>query len=314
VAAMDPSKEDINLHFDIDKTEKGVLGRGHFAVVRRSKDKKTGEMVAVKHIDKSLVERDETLQREIKILSETDHPRIVKLRGLYDSPDTLYIVMDLMEGGELYDEIIRRETFTEKEASYVTKQLLEALVYLHGKGFVHRDLKLENLLLKTRNALDIKVADFGLSRHINPGSRANTACGTPFYVAPDILLADSSFGYGPPVDMWAVGVILYILLSGRLPFSGGDADDDDEALFTNILEAKLVWKRPQFDVVSDIAKDLIAHLIVAEPSQRYTAEEALNHAFIKNNNSDSSLNNASGLKKVYNQVKRDKEQTGVRTK
>jgi len=302
----------IDQHYDIDKTEKGVLGRGHFAVVRRAKDKKTGESVAVKHVDKSMVERDETLQREIKILSMTDHPRIVKLRGIFDSPEILFIVMDLMEGGELYDEIIKRETFTEKEASYVTKQLLEALVYLHGKGFVHRDLKLENLLLTSKNSLDIKVADFGLSRHINPGSRANTACGTPFYVAPDILLADSSFGYGPPVDMWAVGVILYILLSGRLPFSGGDGDDDDEALFTNILEAKLVWKKPQFDVVSDIAKDLISHLITADPSQRFTAEEALNHAFIKNNNSDNALKNIAGLKKVNAQVQRDKEQTGVR--
>jgi len=242
----------------------------------------------------------------------TDHPRIVKLRGIFDSPDTLFIAMDLMEGGELYDEIIRRETFTEKEASYVTSQLLEALVYLHGKGFVHRDLKLENLLLKSHNSLDIKVADFGLSRHINPGSRANTACGTPFYVAPDILLADTSFGYGPPVDMWAVGVILYILLSGRLPFSGGDGDDDDEALFTNILEAKLVWKKPQFDVVSDEAKNLISQLITADPADRLTAEQALNHPFIKNNNTDSPLNNLAGLKKVTAQIQRDKEQTGVR--
>jgi len=304
--------QDVNDFFDIDTTDGGVLGRGHFAVVRRAKDKKTGEVVAVKHIDKSLVERDETLQREIKILSMTDHPRIVKLRGIFDSPDTLYIAMDLMEGGELYDEIIRRETFTEKEASYVTSQLLEALVYLHGKGFVHRDLKLENLLLKSHNSLDIKVADFGLSRHINPGSRANTACGTPFYVAPDILLADTSFGYGPPVDMWAVGVILYILLSGRLPFSGGDGDDDDEALFTNILEAKLVWKKPQFDVVSDEAKNLISQLITADPSERLTAEQALNHPFIKNNNTQNPLNNLAGLKKVSDQIHRDKEQTGVR--
>jgi len=189
---------------------------------------------------------------------------------------------------------------------------LEALAYLHDKGFVHRDLKLENLLLCSKNTLDIKVADFGLSRHINPGSRANTACGTPFYVAPDILLADNSFGYGPEVDMWAVGVILYILLSGRLPFSGGDADDDDEALFQNILEANLVWKKPQFDVVSDTAKDLISKLIVAEPSARWSAKQALEHPFILDNNNEVVLNNIQGVKKVKAQIQRDKEQTGVR--
>jgi len=305
---------DVNDFYLIDQTEKGVLGRGHFAVVRRAVDKKTGEMVAVKHIDKSMVERDETLEREIQILSVTDHPRIVKLRGIFDSPDTMYIVMDLMEGGELYDEIIRRETFTEKEASYVLQQLLEALDYLHDKGFVHRDLKLENLLLCSKGSLDIKVADFGLSRHINPDSKAQTACGTPFYVAPDILLADNNFGYGPAVDMWAVGVILYILLSGRLPFSGGDQDDNDEALFTNILEAKLVWKKPQFDVVSDVAKDLISHLIVADPNLRFSAKQALEHPFIKNNTSTHTLNNIQGVKNVKAQVHRDKQATGVRDK
>jgi len=306
------SQKKVTDDYIIDDTEKGVLGRGHFAVVRRGICKKTGESVAVKHIDKSMVERDETLENEIKIMSVTKHPRIVELRGIYDSPDTLFIVMDLLEGGELYDEIIRREVFTEKEASYVLKQLLEALAYLHDKGFVHRDLKLENLLLCSKNTLDIKVADFGLSRHINPGSRANTACGTPFYVAPDILLADNSFGYGPEVDMWAVGVILYILLSGRLPFSGGDADDDDEALFQNILEANLVWKKPQFDVVSDTAKDLISKLIVAEPSARWSAKQALEHPFIKDNNNEVVLNNIQGVKKVKAQIQRDKEQTGVR--
>jgi serine/threonine protein kinase len=303
---------DINDHFLIDQTEKGVLGRGHFAVVRRAVDKKTGELVAVKHIDKSMVERDETLEREIEILSVTDHPRIVKLRGIFDAPETMCIVMDLLEGGELYDEIIRRETFTEKEASYVLKQLLEALDYLHEKGFVHRDLKLENLLLVSKGSLDIKVADFGLSRHINPDSKAQTACGTPFYVAPDILLADNNFGYGPAVDMWAVGVILYILLSGRLPFSGGDQDDNDEALFTNILEAKLVWKKPQFDVVSDVAKDLISHLIVADPNLRFSAKVALQHPFITDNNSTKSLDNIQGVKNVKAQVQRDKEATGVK--
>jgi len=304
---------DVNDFYDIDESELGVLGRGHFAVVRRAVCKKTGEVVAVKQIDKSKVERDETIENEIKILRETDHPRIVKLHAVYNSPEILSIVMDLMEGGELYDEIINRETFTEKEAAYVLAQLLEALVYLHAKGFVHRDLKLENLLLVSKNSLDIRVADFGLSRHLDPDSRAQTACGTPFYVAPDILLADDDTGgYTEAVDMWAVGVVLYILLSGRLPFSGGTGDDDnDEALFQNILEAKLLWKSPQFDVVSDAAKDLISKLLVAAPEKRLTARQALAHPWITQNNPQR-LVNREAFKNVKQKIIDDKQATGVK--
>jgi len=126
----------------------------------------------------------------------------------------------------------------------------------------------------------------------------HTACGTPFYVAPDILMAadDDDAGYGPPVDMWAVGVLLYILLSGRLPFSG----DEDDELFKNILEAKIVWKTPQFDTVSQDAKDLITHLIKVNPEERYTATQALKHPFIVNNNNSAPLHSsvAEGLKQV----------------
>jgi len=309
-------KGDVHDFYDIDNTEDGVLGRGHFAVVRRAVCKKTGDTVACKEIDKSKVERDETIENEIKILRETDHPRIVKMRGVYNSKDSLFIVMDLMSGGELYDEIINRETFTETEAAYVILQLLEALVYLHAKGFVHRDLKLENLLLVSKNSLEIRVADFGLSRHLDPDSRANTACGTPFYVAPDILLADDDTGgYTEAVDQWAVGVILYILLSGRLPFSGGNDEDNDEALFANILEAKLVWKSPQFDVVSDSAKDLISKLLVAEPEKRLTAAQALVHPWVTQNNATQrALSNREAFKKVKESIMRDKAAAGVQGK
>jgi len=124
----------------------------------------------------------------------------------------------------------------------------------------------------------VKLADFGLSK-LFTGASLKTACGTPFYVAPDILLATDDSGYGPEVDMWAVGVLIYILLSGRLPFSG----DDDEELFKNILEGDLVWKSPQFDNVSGEAKDLISHLIVVDPTVRYSAKVALTHPWISSN-------------------------------
>eukprot|EP01126_Amoeba_proteus_P051869 TRINITY_DN6226_c0_g2_i2.p1 TRINITY_DN6226_c0_g2~~TRINITY_DN6226_c0_g2_i2.p1 ORF type:complete len:230 (-),score=45.27 TRINITY_DN6226_c0_g2_i2:207-896(-) len=198
------------------------------------------------------------------------------MHAIFDTPDELFIVMELMKGGELYEEIIARSNFTEQEAAVILKQLLEALVYLHNKGIVHRDLKLENLLLANPGELTVKLADFGLSK-LFCGSAMHTACGTPFYVAPDILMATDETGYGPAVDMWAAGVLLYILLSGRLPFSG----DSDEELFQNILDGDLVWKSPQFDEVSAEAKDLISHLIVVETSERFTAQQALNHPFIK---------------------------------
>jgi len=281
-----------------------VLGQGYFAVVKVGIDKLTGERVAIKIVNKELVEREETLNNEIEILSKVDHPNIVRMHAIFDTSESLFIVMELMEGGELYEEIIQRSSFTEAEAAVIVKQLLEALVYLHHKQIVHRDLKLENLLLAKKGELIVKLADFGLSRLFKPGAEMHTACGTPFYVAPDILLATDESGYGPNVDMWAVGVLLYILLSGRLPFSG----DSDEELFKAIMEGDLVWKSPQFDEVSAEAKDLISHLIVVDTSKRYSAADALKHSFITNNNTKPLHNTfMSGLKEVSSLKKKEKK-------
>jgi len=210
---------------------------------------------------------------EIEILKAINHPHIVPMFAIFDTDKTLFIVMELMEGGELYDEIIRRKSFTEGDASYIMRQLVEALDYLHQQGIVHRDLKLENLLLVKKDSLEIKLADFGLSR-IYSGKKMQTACGTPFYIAPDIIKGK---GYGPEVDMWAAGVILYVLLSGRLPF----AAEKNNQLFKMILGGELVFKSPQFDTVSDQAKDLISRLIVVLPENRFNARQVLDHPFIR---------------------------------
>jgi len=266
----DPS-EDINEYYKITNKD---LGQGYFAVVKVGKDLKTQEEVAIKFVKKSLVEREETLANEIDILASVDHPNVVGLRAIFDTEEILFIVMDLMKGGELYEEIVKRKSFSEKDASSIMQQLFSALDYLHAKGIVHRDLKLENLLLVKDNDpnLTLKLADFGLSK-LYQGKALQTACGTPFYVAPDILLGD---GYGPGVDMWACGILLYVLLSGRLPF----AADSDADLFKLIMVGDLVWKSPQFDTVSAEAKDLISKLIVVEPEQRWTATQALQHPWI----------------------------------
>lgn len=264
-------KEPVENYYEITSE---VLGSGYFATVYVGIDKKTKEKVAVKMIDKKKVEESPHLQEnEIEIMKKIHHPNIVSLKGVFDAPDTIIIVMELMFGGELYEKIVEQQTFSEKDASFLMRQVFEALDYLHGAGVVHRDLKLENMLLVNKTDLTMKLADFGLSK-LYSGQALQTACGTPFYVAPDILLGT---GYGPGVDMWASGVLLYILLSGRLPFHA----DNDAALFQLIMEGKLVIKSPQFDTVSKEAIDLIRKLLVVDPQERYTAKQALSHPFIK---------------------------------
>jgi len=276
-----PATADIDDYYEVTSE---ILGQGYFAVVKVGKDRKTHERVAVKLVNKSLVEKEETLANEIGILGSIDHPNVVSMKAIFDTDDILFIVMELMEGGELYEEIVKRKTFTEKDAAEITRQLCEALLYLHERGIVHRDLKLENLLLKKRNSLEIKLADFGLSK-LYSGQALQTACGTPFYVAPDVLLGT---GYGPAVDMWSVGVLIYVLLSGRLPF----AADSDAELFRLIIAGNLVWKSPQFDTVSSDGKDLISKLIVVEPDDRWTAKQALEHPWIKKTGGSNNVHNS----------------------
>jgi calcium/calmodulin-dependent protein kinase I len=255
-----------------------VLGKGYFAVVHVGIDLVTKEKVAIKCVDKSMVERQETLEMEKLILQSITHENIVKMISLFETDSYLFIVMELMEGGELYEEIIRRKSFTEGDASYIMRQLFKALDYLHERNIVHRDLKLENLLLVRKNAIDIKLADFGLSK-LYTDKKLQTACGTPFYVAPEIVLGE---GYGPEVDMWAAGIILYVLLSGRLPFAAENEND----LYKLIISGNLVFKTPQFDNVSDLAKDIISKLLDIETENRLNAKQALMHNFVAGNGVD----------------------------
>jgi len=247
------------------------------------------------------VEKAENLKTETSLLQRINHQNIVKLIDICDTKETLFIVMELMEGGELYEEIVKRKSFTEKDASFIMFQLLSALEYLHERDIVHRDLKLENLLLTKPESLDIKLADFGLSK-VFTGEAMQTACGTPYYVAPEILTGD---GYNKKIDTWAAGVLLYVLLSGRLPYSG----ETDVDLFQAIIETELVWKKPQFDTVSDEAKDLIQNLMNKDPGTRLDASQALKHPFITNNNNTNPVNVEvySGLKALSQQISNDRK-------
>lgn len=248
-----------------------VLGKGNFSSVNLGIDRATGQRVAVKIVKKSAVShKPEMLKNEVDILLALDHPYIIKLLDLFDTPDFLYLVMELVTGGELFDRIVEREQYSEQDAKEVMRQLFEAIKYIHSKGIVHRDLKPENLLLESdADDTSIRMTDFGLSRIYSQEMIMSTACGTPGYVAPEILETN---GYTSAVDMWSAGVIMYILLCGYPPFY---SEHDDKELFESIMRAQYVFHTPYWDHVSDEAKGLIRALLVANPEQRLTAEQAL---------------------------------------
>jgi len=265
-------KDDINKFYDI--TSK-VLGVGNFSVVKLAINKKTSERCAIKIVDKSAAKnKPEMLVNEVNILLKVHHPNIIKLKDLFDTSNTLYLVMELITGGELFDKIVEREQYCEKDAVKVMEELFSAIDYLHSLGIVHRDLKPENLLLANeKDDSPIKLADFGLSR-LYTEEMLSTACGTPGYVAPEILECQ---GYDKEVDTWSAGVIMYILLCGYPPFY----DENEPTLFETILAGKYEFHSPYWDNISEQAKDLIKHLLVVDPKKRLTPKQALQHDWFK---------------------------------
>jgi serine/threonine protein kinase len=259
-------KEDILLHYDITST---ILGTGNFSQVKVGISKARGEKVAIKIIEKKHIKhKPEMMANEVEILLKIDHQNVIKLLDLFDAPEFLYLVMELATGGELFDRIVERESYSEADAKEVMFQLLSAIEYIHSRDIVHRDLKPENLLLETEDTdTKIKLTDFGLSKIYDNEFMLVTACGTPGYVAPEILSATL---YGPPVDMWAAGVIMYILLCGYPPFY----NENDAILFESILNANYHFHSPYWDHVSKPAKDLIRKLLVVDPNGRLTATQA----------------------------------------
>jgi len=266
-----------NIHDKWEVTEE-LLGSGAFSDVFLATNRETKEKVAVKCIYKKRVERTDQLAAEIALLIQLkNHPKIVALFEAFTNEKCVFLVLELMSSSNLYDEIVERDHLTERQASIVFEQVLEGLAFIHKSGIVHRDIKLENILVKNKGDLScVKISDFGLSKNIQDSAPV-TAVGTPFYVAPDLLEAmETDSPYTLMIDMWAMGVLLFIILSGRLPFTG----EDDQDLYDNILEAKIIWKKPQFDSVSKEAKDLISRLLTKKPTDRLTAEASLKHEWI----------------------------------
>ena len=259
-----------------------TLGEGASAVVRKGIKKETGKPFAIKIIDKkALVEQEfESLNKELKIMGIIDHPNIVRIEEYFDCHDIIFIVMELMSGGELFDHIVEVEHYTEQKAAEVFIPIVDAVRYCHSLGIVHWDLKPENLLYTTKDDdAVLKVSDFGYAKFLIPksGEHLSTACGTPCYIAPEVI---SGTGYDNKVDCWSLGVILYVMLCGFPPFYA----EENSELFAQIKSGKFEFHSPYWDTISDSAKDLINKLLIVEPQKRLSTEEILNHPWLTQSN------------------------------
>ncbi|RCK65194.1 DNA damage response protein kinase DUN1 [Candida viswanathii] len=276
------------------------LGSGHYAVVKEAKDKRTGKIVAVKifHPNKSggnSKSEDEKLQQEMNLLLSIDHPNIVKFVSHYVEPinehsSNTYLVLEKMNSGELFQRIVNKSKLRVDETKAFFRQILSGLKYLHDHDIIHRDIKPENILLDITprthptqkqtgpwdaNEYDVrvKIADFGLAKFIGELKFTNTLCGTPAYVAPEILTHDSR-KYTTKVDLWSLGVLLYVCLCGFPPFSDELGPPN---MKEQILTGQYAFYSPYWDDISDVVLDLISNLLVVNPSERFNVEQTLLH-------------------------------------
>jgi calcium/calmodulin-dependent protein kinase I len=280
------------------------LGRGAFSIVKLAIDKETKEKFAVKIINKTTIGQDMgRLATEIAILKQVNHPNIIALKETIDTKNCLFIITEYVSGGELFDRIVQLGSYSETKAATVIRKMVSAIDYLHKEGIVHRDLKPENLLLKdNKDDTEIKIADFGLSKIVSSKVMMQTACGTPGYVAPEILKTQ---GYDKEVDLWSIGVITYILLCGFPPFY----NDNIAELFEQIMRADYDFPHEYWHSISKEAKDFVSKLLVAEPSERMTSQDALKHPWL-NGKSSGNLDEKA-FKKLSNSIVQHKNNSKV---
>ncbi|KAM8858428.1 calcium/calmodulin-dependent protein kinase type II subunit gamma isoform 10-T10 [Spinachia spinachia] len=260
------------------------LGKGAFSIVRRCIKKSTGQEYAAKIINtKKLSARGEysgaadhqKLEREARICRLLKHPNIVRLHDSISEEGFHYLVFDLVTGGELFEDIVAREYYSEADASHCINQILESVSHIHQHDIVHRDLKPENLLLASKmKGAAVKLADFGLAIEVQADQQAWFGfAGTPGYLSPEVLRKDP---YGKPVDIWACGVILYILLVGYPPFW----DEDQHKLYQQIKAGAYDFPSPEWDTVTPEAKNLINQMLTINPAKRITADQAIKHPWV----------------------------------
>ncbi|RDW77324.1 hypothetical protein BP6252_05377 [Coleophoma cylindrospora] len=257
------------------------LGKGHFAEVFLCVEKATGQRYAVKVFSKQpgVEERSKTegLQQEIAVLMGVSHPNLLCLKDTYDETNAVYLVLELAAEGELFNWIVMKQKLTEAETRKVFIQLFQGIKYLHDRGIVHRDIKPENILLTDKD-LHVKVADFGLAKIIGEESFTTTLCGTPSYVAPEILEDSRHRRYTRAVDVWSLGVVLYICLCGFPPFSDELYSRENPYNLTQQIKAgRFDYPSPYWDSVGDPALDLIDRMLTVDVEKRYTIDDCLEH-------------------------------------
>ncbi|KAL4199961.1 hypothetical protein AMTRI_Chr03g147390 [Amborella trichopoda] len=255
------------------------LGRGEFGVTYLCTDKETREALACKSISKRKLRTAvdvEDVRREVAIMSSLpEHPNVVRLKAAYEDSEAVHLVMELCEGGELFDRIVARGHYSERAAANVTRTIVEVIQMCHKNGVMHRDLKPENFLYanKKENA-PLKAIDFGLSVFFRPGERFSEIVGSPYYMAPEVLKRN----YGPEVDVWSAGVILYILLCGVPPFWA----ETEQGVAQAILRVVIDFKRDPWPKVSDSAKSLVRQMLESDPRRRLSAQQVLEHPWLTN--------------------------------
>jgi len=260
---------------DYDVTNK-VLGTGYNGVVRMGMNKvNQKQKVAVKAFKLSAVHGDKRaqLESEVEIFLCMDHPHVTRLFDVYETGENLYLVMECMEGGELFDRVNELKQFSEKDAADVTWQMLLAINYIHSHGMVHRDLKLENFLYDLKGSSHLKLIDFGFSHVWDPNIKMHVSCGTLSYVAPEVL----EKSYTSKCDLWSLGVVVFILLAGYMPFSGNETVQTK-----NITSGNYRFKPERWKHVSEQGKDFVKKLLQVSPTKRLDAQSALDDPWIAN--------------------------------
>nr|KAF6348210.1 death associated protein kinase 3 [Myotis myotis] len=271
-------QEDVEDHYEMGEE----LGSGQFAIVRKCRQKGTGKEYAAKFIKKRRLSSSrrgvsrEEIEREVNILREIRHPNIITLHDIFENKTDVVLILELVSGGELFDFLAEKESLTEDEATQFLKQILDGVHYLHSKRIAHFDLKPENIMLLDKNVPNprIKLIDFGIAHKIEAGNEFKNIFGTPEFVAPEIVNYEP---LGLEADMWSIGVITYILLSGASPFLG----ETKQETLTNISAVNYDFDEEYFSNTSELAKDFIRRLLVKDPKRRMTISQSLEHSWIK---------------------------------
>jgi calcium/calmodulin-dependent protein kinase I len=296
-----PKRERFHLHYDL----RSLIQRGSFAKVVHGRRKSDNSDWAVKIVKREglSAEDEQSLLSEVAIMEKLHHPNIIRIKEFFDCPRHMYIVMELLNGEQLYQRVVQKGRYTEPEARIAFRQIISAISHLHGLGIVHRDIKLENIMSVNSHAFQthppfptfpssplsfplhryctptegspLKITDFGFAQQLKPSELLHNACGTPMYIAPDMLRRDHS-GYGKEVDLWSAGVVLFIMISGYPPFF----HEDQVKLLSAIQSGEYEFPATHWDGVTALCKDLIEKLLVVDPSSRLSSSQTEFHPWM----------------------------------